>query len=493
MLQECDILDTPSEPEFEDVIQVATAVCGTSMALIGLVDQERIWFKAKRGVNFDEVPFSASACRLVMQDQETAVIPDVNLDERYREVTFFREMGIRFYAASVIRCGGEAVGTVATMDAEPKVLTPGVVAALDALARQVGALLDTRRAHRRLLESEKQLAAALSTAELSSQYASIAARRFETLFGHSPVPCFTCDTDLMVFEWNRAAERLWNRGAHESITRTVTDILDWPETTGFVPDGLMKVFQGENIDNYEWRTKMADGSYRWLISSAFALQSSTGDIVGAICSCSDVTAMKESEQRLQEYSSELEKQKSELNEANIRLQALATTDGLTGLKNHRMFQEFLENGVEQARRYHRQLSLVVLDVDHFKKYNDTFGHPAGDAVLVEIGKILAHEARTSDLVARYGGEEFVIVLPDTGADGAQLAAERIRKAIADSTQFQCALTASFGISTFVATNDDRESLIAAADRALYVSKERGRNQVTHWNDLKVVACSSDKT
>jgi len=194
--------------------------------------------------------------------------------------------------------------------------------------------------------------------------------------------------------------------------------------------------------------------------------------------------MKESEQRLQEYSQALECQKAELKEVNIRLQDLATTDGLTGLRNHRFFQEFLENSIEQAARYNRPVSLIVADVDYFKQYNDTFGHPAGDAVLVEVGKILSAYARGADLVARYGGEEFVVVLPEANVAGAKTAAERLRATVASHKEFKRPVTISVGIATLDATSGDRITLIHNADQALYSSKQNGRNRVTHWNDFQ---------
>ncbi len=485
-IRECEILDTPAEPEFDDVTQVAAAVCGTSRAAIGLAESDRIWFKSKLGIPFSEVPRSASACNLVLAGQETLVITDLAQEDHRPELSFLQQRGIRFYAGAPVRCGGHIVGTLCVLDTDPRFLTPAIVAALDALARQVGALLDTRRANRKLLESERMLASALSAAELAREHAGLSARRLETLFGRLPVASFTCDSELTIFEWNRAAERLWNRGAYEAIMRPVPDVLGWPTENGFLRDGLMRVLKGENIENYEWKTTMADGTHRWLISSAFPLQSSRGDVVGAVCTCADITSTKENEEQLQEYSTALELQKAELNEANIRLQALATTDGLTGLRNHRFFQEFLAAAVEQARRYKHPLSLIVLDVDQFKRYNDTFGHPAGDAVLVSVGEVLTKSARGSDLVARYGGEEFVVVLPETGVEGAKRAAERLREAIESHSGFLCPLTASFGVSTLELNEDDREHLIQCADRALYSSKSRGRNRVSHWKDLDVV-------
>jgi diguanylate cyclase (GGDEF)-like protein len=116
--------------------------------------------------------------------------------------------------------------------------------------------------------------------------------------------------------------------------------------------------------------------------------------------------------------------------ANEKLERLATTDGLTGLKNHRAFQELLANEYARATRYKKPLSLVMLDVDHFKGFNDSFGHPAGDVVLKRVASLLQENARTTDVAARYGGEEFALLLPETGPRGAAMTADRILQAIA---------------------------------------------------------------
>jgi diguanylate cyclase (GGDEF)-like protein len=175
--------------------------------------------------------------------------------------------------------------------------------------------------------------------------------------------------------------------------------------------------------------------------------------------------------------------KESLAEANIRLETLATTDGLTGLKNNRAYQERLMLEWERGRRYGEPLSLIILDIDWFKQYNDTYGHPGGDDVLKEVGAIIQGEARDIDFAARYGGEEFVIIAPSTDADGAAALAERIRVAIARSVWPMRPITASLGVATSTAMTTTTSELFSQSDAALYHSKKAGRNLVTHYQDI----------
>jgi diguanylate cyclase (GGDEF)-like protein/PAS domain S-box-containing protein len=182
----------------------------------------------------------------------------------------------------------------------------------------------------------------------------------------------------------------------------------------------------------------------------------------------------------------IRKVNEELGQALLKLETLATTDGLTGLKNHRSFQEFYEKQFAIATRHGQGLSILLLDVDNFKSFNDEFGHQAGDEVLRGVADALMHAARDSDFVARYGGEEFVVVLPGVDATHAREAADRYRKVIAEVCWTYRQVTASFGIAT-VDEHDDRAMLITEADRALYESKRRGRNCCTHSDDIRVAA------
>ena len=203
-------------------------------------------------------------------------------------------------------------------------------------------------------------------------------------------------------------------------------------------------------------------------------------------------ALEES-QRMLELS--LDEKSRMLLEANRRLNDVVVRDPLTGLYNHRYFQERAEQEVARARRYRRSLALLFADIDHFKAYNDRFGHPAGDAVLVTVARLLSsHSRRTDvvahlregDIVARYGGEEFVILLPETDRAAGLVVADRLRAAIAVHPYRGVEngpggkLTISVGVASVPADASDRGGLIACADIALYAAKRAGRDRVVEY-------------
>lgn len=161
---------------------------------------------------------------------------------------------------------------------------------------------------------------------------------------------------------------------------------------------------------------------------------------------------------------------------------LATTDGLTELYNHRYFQEQIRMQVEQAKRYSSNFSLIIIDIDFFKKFNDTFGHQSGDAVLRQVAQTLKKNVRATDIVCRYGGEEMSIILPNTGKEEAFSTAQKICERVA-SKKFKLTgdkethVTISLGVATFPFDGDSAPAIIESADKKLYTAKNNGRNQV----------------
>jgi len=175
----------------------------------------------------------------------------------------------------------------------------------------------------------------------------------------------------------------------------------------------------------------------------------------------------------------------------LKMEKLATTDGLTGLNNHRTFQEIVARELERAKRYSRPLSLLLTDIDHFKSFNDTYGHPVGDLVLREIAGCIRSSLRVNDFPARYGGEEFAVVLPETDEQGAMITAEKIRQTVEnrviDSGPNKLRVTISIGCVTYPTYGTTQQEIIDCSDKALYASKKGGRNRVTMYNPSMTVA------
>ena len=180
--------------------------------------------------------------------------------------------------------------------------------------------------------------------------------------------------------------------------------------------------------------------------------------------------------RLREGRRELDLIHETLRKKNEELELLSTTDSLTGLDNHRELMRRLEHEEARCKRERRSFSVLVGDVDHFKQYNDAFGHPAGDEVLKAISEIMREAARPVDCVARYGGEEFVVMMPDTGPVDALELAEHIRARVAAKKFTGRKMTLSIGVATFPEDADNAEGLISIADEALYQAKREGRDR-----------------
>jgi diguanylate cyclase (GGDEF)-like protein/PAS domain S-box-containing protein len=241
----------------------------------------------------------------------------------------------------------------------------------------------------------------------------------------------------------------------------------------FFLNDLISFGQSENTE-FVFRRK-GGSQFFGVISSNIILIQTIPHVVSVI---HDITERKEAEQHIQDLLKQLEIEK---NTAQVN----AITDSLTGLGNRRYFDVALEREFYRLKRSGATLSLIIIDVDHFKKFNDKYGHLAGDDCLIQIGNILkAIAGRAPDIVTRYGGEEFVVILPETESDGAKVLAERIRKDVEElgvphaTSETAEVVTVSLGVVS-VKTNNlfSQNQVLALADEALYVAKEKGRNRI----------------
>ncbi len=238
----------------------------------------------------------------------------------------------------------------------------------------------------------------------------------------------------------------------------------------------------------EFPIRARDGREAWVGQNVQLLREGR-HILGFQGVARDITERKRLEQPLADHiaymhrrNQKLTRRLRRLRTANNTLEDLALTDHLTGLFNHRAFQEELEHAFQYAVAQNLPLSLLLIDLDGFKQVNDTRGHQAGDSILQAVGALLNERVRGSDLVARYGGEEFAVILPGTDQAGSLAQAERFRRMI-EATFEEDRITASFGASSIEYDVTDRRMLVRQADAALYAAKKSGRNCVRHYGLL----------
>lgn len=313
------------------------------------------------------------------------------------------------------------------------------------------------------------------------------------LFEGMPVACFTYDREGIVRDWNKEAEQLYGYSAEEVAGRSIYDILCSPEDVPRIRQVIDWVFSGQELRNLEWEDRTRTGERRWVLCSTFPILDPNGAVVGAISANVDITARKKQDEIIEAQRAELEAQNESLQQitqqlalANAELEKIAATDALTGLPNHRVFRERLWREFLWSLEHDKPLSLILLDVDHFKRFNDTFGHQAGDEVLCKVANTLRETSGEEFFCARYGGEEFVVILP--GLDRAQgmAFAERLRQAVEETPCCYQPITISLGVATLDLHTLNPESLVEEADQALYISKRNGRNRATHASEAGVL-------
>jgi two-component system, cell cycle response regulator len=324
--------------------------------------------------------------------------------------------------------------------------------------------------------------------EEAMTYLTAANQRFTELFEGLPAACYSIDEEGRIHEWNRAAVLMFGHDPEEVIAQHIWDVFREKDPRRQEQNVIEKkemirrIFAGEAIEDLEIEERCKDGTKRHVLCNILPMKLPDGRISGAIAAHIDITERKTLEKQVADQLRMATDLNQELEEKSDQLRELVVTDGLTGLKNHRGFREILDSSFSFAVRQGLPFSLIMLDVDHFKQYNDTFGHPAGDDVLREVANVLRTNVRAHDIVARYGGEEFVVLCPATDWPGARDVADRLRQAIEEHTWPHRPVTASFGAATFGAGTGTSSELVDQADKALYRSKQAGRNQVAHFLD-----------
>ncbi len=345
--------------------------------------------------------------------------------------------------------------------------------------------------HNKLHRYQKNISTTNESLSKANQFMELTNKRFSELFDGIPIACLTTDIDGNIFEWNTACENLFKYKGHEVLGKKIDLLFQNERVQKIIYNSMKRTILSKLPETIEIKTHTKAKSCIIIELHILPIIGLNNDINGIIFSCLDVTKNKELEEKVKremirtlDYSVELELKKANLQKLNEKLESLATTDGLTGIANHRSFQQHLEKQFDIYTSTHKPVSVVLMDIDFFKQYNDTFGHPAGDVVLINMGKLLKSSARESDFPARYGGEEFVFILENTSKEESIQVAENIRKTIENESWPNREITVSVGVSTLNNMNNVKASeLIDQADKALYKSKKEGRNRTQHFSDM----------
>lgn len=300
----------------------------------------------------------------------------------------------------------------------------------------------------------------------------------------SSVATLVIDSEHRITHWNRACEIMTSVAARDMIGTNRQWHPFYGKERPIMADLVLDGARESGVDAlYHGKFRpsaLIEGAYeaedffpgfgisgKWLFFTAAPLRDASGHVIGAIETLQDVTERRVAENALKE------------NEERYRL--LSVTDALTGLFNSRHFYEQLQGEVERAGRYHRPLSLMIIDADNFKRINDTYGHLQGDRVLQTLASVMRHVLRCTDSAYRYGGEEFSILMPEAELEAARVVAERLRKVFvdtphhpADNVTMHCSV--SIGVAQYV-PGESSQSLIKRADDAAYEAKRRGKNCV----------------
>jgi len=298
-----------------------------------------------------------------------------------------------------------------------------------------------------------------------------------------PVGVWIMDQAGQIIHGNPAGQRIW-AGARYVGPDQFGEYKGWWLSTGqpIAADewaAARAIRNGETSIDEEIEIECFDGTHKIVLNSAMPLYDAQHRISGAVIVNQDITRRKRSEEELVRTKEALELANRELQQAVEREQLLARTDVLTGLSNRRHFYDLAEHELTVARRYRHPLSVILFDIDHFKRINDTWGHHVGDVLLKRIAEIAQAEMRASDILARYGGEEFIVLLSNSDARQAVVVAERIRARIAadriDAGTERVGVTISAGIAEML-PRDLLDHVIRRADEALYRAKNGGRNR-----------------
>lgn len=604
-----EILDTPEEPEYDELVRLAAEICGTPISTVTIVDADRQWFKAAIGMDTRETPREVSFCAQAMWQPDLFIVENAAIDAHFRSyANVTKPPEIRFYAGVPLEANGLPIGTLCVIDTVPRKLTESQQNALRILGRQVKARIELRAqkthleqalqlndqlnaelrsrnelftgfmnhgpfvsyikdAQGRMLYYNRQMARHFSVSEEAwigrsneeiwpaevatelrrnddkvlaagapievteticggdgaltqwrsykfpfhsangklllagislditdqlrrqaeldtaleeklqlAQNLENTTQLFQTFVHHNPNLCFFKSSDGRYLGYNRRFAEHYGIGEQAWIGNRDTDVRSQAEAADERQLDREVLAQNE-VHESIYQLRDSSGNEVWHKTFRFPIHLPSGDSILA-CVALDITE-------------EIRKERA-LAEANLRLEQLATTDSLTGLANRRTFEQRLATDFALSRRGSLALCVLVLDIDNFKKRNDTHGHAAGDEALRVLAAVLKQNMRATDLAARIGGEEFAILLSATEENGAARLAERLQAEIRNIVCSSGPITVSIGIAGLHRDTAGWEQMLSEADYAMYQAKRAGKDRLQLFStSAKIDAAKTD--
>ncbi len=468
-LYQLDLLDTAPEPEFDELVHLAAAICGAPISMVSLVDEDRQWFKAATGLELTETSREVAFCDHAIRQPDLMLIEDATQDPRFSQNPMVvGESGLRFYAGMpVFSPDGLPVGTLCVMDRIPRTLTKDQRATLRVLASQTNARLELR-------VKRRELEQALTRAEAATARLAASEQRFQTFMDSGPFMAYLKDGEGRMLYYNQKTARHFDVSRSFMLNKTDAEL--WPRELALsYREHDLEALHAAALIVRDEQTLNPDATISTWRSYKFPCTDADGQpLLGGVSL--DVTAELQRE-------AELQRSQNELEAANRQLRELAALDALTGLANRRTLDEQLRVSFRKARRTNAPLCLLMLDVDHFKTHNDRFGHAHGDSVLRSLALCLRGQLRAGDLLARFGGEEFVVLLDQTEEPNALVLAQRLLEAVREYPWALAPVTVSIGLSTLSPATPDPKRLLTLGDEALYAAKCAGRDRVVAYSQV----------
>jgi diguanylate cyclase (GGDEF)-like protein/PAS domain S-box-containing protein len=297
-------------------------------------------------------------------------------------------------------------------------------------------------------------------------------RRFRLISDSTPVLIWVTDENGVRGFFNRTLINFVGTNSETIMNTDWSDFIHPDDRQGYLAT-IRQLHASPQPTETEYRMRSQDGKYHWFLEKILPRIDSNNVFLGLIASATDITSIKQAELLLSRTNLELEQEVARRTE---QLEQLMLTDPLTGVGNRRHLTKRLEEETIRAQRYKRTFCAMFIDLDHFKRINDLYGHAAGDAVIIGVAERLKACLRDCDMLGRFGGEEFVVLLPETGIDDAVQVAKRM---LSDVAHMQLdnipeTITVSAGLSEWK-TEETGEALLKRSDQALYRAKEAGRN------------------